>query len=256
MGARLAPAPTGGQSTAALRYDPPMPRTTRLPDDQRESLRQKLLGQVPSWYRPWAHLAVPALFGLGIIAVAAALAREVTAGEWLTVPSALILLNAGEWSIHKYLLHHRTPPLQLLYDRHTPQHHMVFVTEDMAMRQTREWRLVLIPAWGIVGAFLVALPIPALLHLLGQSNAGLLFIATAMAYVLTYEWLHLAYHLSPASPIGRNPLIARLRRHHATHHSPELMQRWNFNVTLPLWDLVRGTIYRGEAGRGPAISSD
>jgi hypothetical protein len=22
------------------------------------------------------------------------------------------------------------------------------------------------------------------------------------------------------------------------------MQRWNFNVTIPLWDWVRGTVYR------------
>ena len=35
-----------------------------------------------------------------------------------------------------------------------------------------------------------------------------------------------------------------LRRHHALHHDPKLMQKWNFNVSLPLWDLVRGTIAR------------
>jgi sterol desaturase/sphingolipid hydroxylase (fatty acid hydroxylase superfamily) len=33
-----------------------------------------------------------------------------------------------------------------------------------------------------------------------------------------------------------------LRRHHAIHHDPRLMQRYNFNVTVPLWDWVRGTI--------------
>jgi sterol desaturase/sphingolipid hydroxylase (fatty acid hydroxylase superfamily) len=38
--------------------------------------------------------------------------------------------------------------------------------------------------------------------------------------------------------------VRALRRHHAVHHDPELMQRWNFNVTVPLWDLVRGTIHR------------
>ena len=67
-----------------------------------------------------------------------------------------------------------------------------------------------------------------------------------MAYVLSYEWLHLAYHLPPDSFVGRLPPIRFLRRHHATHHDPRLMMRWNFNITIPLWDLVRGT-YRREA---------
>ena len=26
------------------------------------------------------------------------------------------------------------------------------------------------------------------------------------------------------------------------HHDPKLMQRWNMNVTVPLWDWVRGTV--------------
>jgi sterol desaturase/sphingolipid hydroxylase (fatty acid hydroxylase superfamily) len=65
-----------------------------------------------------------------------------------------------------------------------------------------------------------------------------------MGYVVAYEWLHLAYHLPADSRIGRSRFIGWLRRHHATHHTPELMQRWNFNVTVPFADWVLGTIYR------------
>jgi hypothetical protein len=32
------------------------------------------------------------------------------------------------------------------------------------------------------------------------------------------------------------------------------MQRWNFNVTVPLWDHVRGTVYRPAQGRGPVLA--
>ena len=119
----------------------------------------------------------------------------------------------------------------------------------MAMRSSREFRLVLIPPYGIVAAFAAALPAPIVLGLCGQLNLGLLFTATAMAYVVGYEWLHLSYHLPPDSFVGRRKLIGRLRRHHATHHNPELMQKWNFNVSVPLWDLVRGTIYRADERR-------
>src|SRR5262249_10761628 len=97
----------------------------------------------------------------------------------------------------------------------------------------------------ILAAALAAMPVPLALWAVGHPNLGLLFLATAMAYTVGYEWLHLSYHAPADSFVGRSRLIARLRNHHAVHHAPELMQRWNFNVTIPLWDWVRGTIHRG-----------
>ena len=91
-----------------------------------------------------------------------------------------------------------------------------------------------------------ALPIPAALWLgFGLRNPALLFMAVPMAYVVAYEWLHLSYHAPADSFVGRMQLIRKLRRHHAVHHAPELMQKWNFNVTIPLWDWIRRTTYRG-----------
>jgi sterol desaturase/sphingolipid hydroxylase (fatty acid hydroxylase superfamily) len=139
--------------------------------------------------------------------------------------------------------------MQLLYDRHTPEHHVVFVTDDMAVAERREWKLVLIPPWAIVAAFAAAIPLPATLILLGQWNAAMFFVATMMFYLVSYEWLHLSYHLPPDSFIGRLKLIAFLRRHHASHHDPRLMQKWNFNVTVPIWDLLLGTVYKPERAR-------
>jgi sterol desaturase/sphingolipid hydroxylase (fatty acid hydroxylase superfamily) len=62
---------------------------------------------------------------------------------------------------------------------------------------------------------------------------------------VSYEWLHLSYHLPASNPIARNGIITWLRQQHAVHHTPELMQRWNFNVTVPFADWVLGTTYRG-----------
>jgi hypothetical protein len=212
---------------------------------RRDELRTRLVAAIPRWYSPWAHLAFPSLVGLGIAAAALFCLHALAGWQLAMVPASLVLLNAGEWRIHRDLLHRRTPPLQVLYDRHTPEHHRVFVTDDMAIRQAREFRLVLIPFYGILAAALAALPIPALLCAVGQPNLGWLFLATAMGYTVLYEWLHLAYHLPAQSRIGRSRLVARLRQHHATHHDPALMQKWNFNVTVPLWDWVRRTTYRG-----------
>lgn len=222
--------------------------TNALAPSQREALRARLNAAIPAWYRPWVHLAFPSLVGLGVIACALALLHPLTVWQLLTVPAAFVVLNAGEWRIHRDALHRRTPGLTVLYDRHTPEHHMVFLTDDMAIHSSREFRLVLIPFYGILAAFFAALPIPAVLIALGHFNVAMLFMATTMAYVVSYEWLHLSYHLPTESFIGRLRLIAFLRRHHATHHDPRLMQRWNFNVTVPLWDWVRRSIYR-ETGR-------
>ncbi|MDB4971062.1 MAG: hypothetical protein JWN44_6751 [Myxococcales bacterium] len=218
----------------------------RLSSGRRDELRNRLIGEIPRWYRPWLHLAIPSLIGLGVVALSASLLSAVRPLELVTVPLTFLLLNAGEWRIHRDMLHRRTPPLAVLYDRHTPQHHMIFVTDDMAIRATREFYLVLIPAYGILAAGIGALPIPMALWLgFGLRNPALMFMAMTMAYVVGYEWLHLSYHAPSSSFVGRRKIIQRLRRHHAIHHAPELMQKWNFNVTIPLWDWLRGTIYRG-----------
>ena len=47
-------------------------------------------------------------------------------------------------------------------------------------------------------------------------------------------------------------VIGFLRRHHATHHTPELMQKWNFNVTVPLADHVLRTVWRDAQGAAAA----
>jgi hypothetical protein len=211
--------------------------------DRREALRRRLIASIPRWYSPWLHLALPSLFGLSVMLGCFALLQDV---RWYqVVPTVIVtflVANASEWRAHRDLLHRRSRFAPVLYDRHTPEHHALYLQGDMAIREVRELRLVLIPAYGIVIIFVgVAIP-AALMWLAGFRNVALVFVATEMAYTLSYEWLHLAYHLPADTRIGRSRLVARLRRHHAIHHDPRLMQRYNFNVTVPLWDWLRGTL--------------
>jgi hypothetical protein len=215
------------------------------PPNRRERVRAEAVAAIPSWYSPWGHLAFPSLVGLGLIACAAALLERPSPLELLFVPLVLALINLNEWNIHRNFLHSRFWPLEILFWRHTPEHHVIFVRDDMAMRSTREFRLVLIPFYGILAIFVTTLPITGALWFLVSPNIALLWVACTMGYVVAYEWLHLAYHLPESNPIGRSRLIRGLRAHHAMHHTPELMQRWNFNVTVPLADWLLGTIYRG-----------
>ncbi len=210
----------------------------------REELRRELLSRVPRWYSPWLHLAIPAVTGLAIVAFALGQVHELQAWQLALVPLFAVVGNAVEWHAHRDLLHRRTWPLEVLYVRHTPQHHALYVADDMFVRHWRELRFVLLPAYGVVAVVGVTSPVTAALWLAGQPNVAALWVSTVVLYVLTYEWLHLAYHLPADGPVGRLALVRWLRRHHQRHHTPALMQRWNFNVTLPLWDLVRGTVWR------------
>ncbi len=213
-----------------------------LPREKRDELRARVLAEAPSWYNPWMHLAVPSIFGVTVIAVCASLLRQPTALEFLTIPIVYVLTNVNEWYIHRDLLHHRSLIAPILYDRHTPEHHMIYVTDDMAMRERREFRLVLIPAYGLFLIFVSLLPLASAVWWLLGRNVALLYTATAMGYAVSYEWMHLSYHLPRENRIAQWRIVQLLRRQHAVHHDPRLMQRWNFNVTLPLWDWVQGTL--------------
>jgi hypothetical protein len=212
----------------------------------RSELRADLLSRVPRWYSPLLHFVIPALSGVAIIAFALSRIHDLRAWELAPVPVFFVFSNAMEWHAHRDVLHRRTWPLGLLYLRHTPQHHAIFVAEDMFIREWRELKFVLLPAWGVLAMLVLGSPVAVLLVLAGAPNLAALWVATIIGYILLYEWLHLAYHLPAEGRIGRLRVTRWLRRHHQRHHAPHLMQRWNFNVTIPLWDHLRGTVWRPE----------
>lgn len=217
------------------------PIETPLSLERRTKLREELLAETPSWYVPWVHLFVPSSFGIAAILSALLLIRDLHPAELLTVPAVYLFANVFEWWIHGAALHRRNPLAPVLYDQHTPKHHMLYLTEDMAIRDKREYRLVLIPGYGLMMIFVGQLAVSSGLWWLGFHNVACLYVATAIGYAVSYEWLHFSYHLPSEHPVAQNPIIQRLARHHAIHHDPRVMQRWNMNVTVPLTDYVMGT---------------
>ncbi len=214
----------------------------RLTDERRERVRAAALAEIPRWYNPWAHLGATLSIGLVVLAISIWRLHAPSALEWLVVPAVFLLANGFEWRVHKHVLHRRRWPVQIIYDRHTPMHHMVYVEQDMQVRSWQELRLVLMPALGILAIVLLTAPFAAGVAWLWSANAGWLLLVTASLYMVSYEVFHLAYHLPAHSFIGRTRLIQVLRAHHARHHEPRLMQKYNFNVTIPLFDWILGTV--------------
>jgi sterol desaturase/sphingolipid hydroxylase (fatty acid hydroxylase superfamily) len=206
--------------------------------------REEHVAQVPRWYRGEVHFVLLNLLGGALLYLVARDLAAPTWRTWLTAPLAFVFANYFEWRVHRGPLHRPGWP-RILYKRHTLLHHAWFHTETMAVRSHREMKFVLFPLPALLGAALVALPPALLWGLLAGAEVGRVFYLVAISYYLLYEWLHLAYHLPAHTWIGRNPLIRRLRQHHARHHDPKLMVHRNFNVTFPLWDALLGTLDRG-----------
>jgi hypothetical protein len=225
-------------------------RAGRLTPERRDRVRQASLGEIPWWYSPWGHLASTTGIGLATLAVSAyelhAQATPLRWSDFLVIPCVFLLANFFEWRVHKHVLHRRRWPFQVIYDKHTPMHHMIYVEEDMTLRSTQEFRLVLMPAMGVLGVVLATAPIAVGVAYLWSSAAGWLFLVSSSAYMVIYEVLHLCYHARADSFVGRLAFIPKLRAHHAKHHDPRYMQRYNFNVNVPLFDWIMGTMAPAE----------
>ncbi|HEX4446780.1 MAG TPA: sterol desaturase family protein [Polyangiaceae bacterium] len=204
----------------------------------RDRTRARALAGRPRFYSPYLHLLGTTGIGLVTLAVAGFSIHHLRGVELGIVPALLLISNAVEWYAHKTMLHRRRWPVEVLYDRHTPQHHVIYQYDSMAIRSVDEFRLVLIPAVGVAAVVVAAAPLAYAASRLLTPNCGWLSLSTSALYMVTYELSHLSYHLPEDSFVGRRPLIRALREHHRRHHHTALMQRWNFNVTLPLFDWI------------------
>jgi hypothetical protein len=210
--------------------------------DYREQYRRE---HIPARYRGGMHLAFT--FGIGGAAMvwAALQADAVTPLEWLTLPLTFLYANLSEYWGHRGPMHHLTRGLRMVYERHTRQHHRFFTDDNMELDGLRDLRAVLFPPV-LMSFFITAFMLPAALLLawIATPNVAWLFVATALAYFLNYEFLHMAYHLPAAHPVARWSVIRRLERLHRIHHDPRLMAHRNFNITYPVCDALFGTLQR------------
>ncbi|WP_430461729.1 sterol desaturase family protein [Thalassolituus sp. LLYu03] len=197
------------------------------------------------------HMLVVAATGLAVMLAAGLHLQQVKAWEWLLLPAALVLVNFAEYAAHRWLGHRKTRIGRLFYSRHTGDHHSFFIADDLPYQSTRDWRVVLFPAW-LIYVFLLGLIVPGgwLLLMLVSANAACLFAIGGIGGYLFYEVMHFSYHLPAGSFVERTPIWWRLRRLHQIHHERERMAECNFNITLPLFDWLLGTlVWSPEPGR-------
>jgi hypothetical protein len=204
---------------------------------------------VPARYSGPRHFAVILGFVALVMGIGVWRLGAVAPVEWLTVPLTFLYANLAEYLGHRFVMHRRRPGLQLIFERHTLQHHRFFTHEAMRYDSSADFKAVLFPPMLMV-FFATAFMLPAGLVLawLFSANVAWLFVITGLGYYACYEILHFAYHQDEGSWMLGLPGVRRMRRLHLRHHDPAVMQQANFNITWPICDWLFGTWATGDDG--------
>ncbi|EZH77663.1 sterol desaturase [Ectopseudomonas composti] len=211
-------------------------------NDNAQAFRSDYRAAIHPLYNPWLHAAFVLAYGLLCIGWLWSTLEAVAPWQWPLVPATLVFFSWGEYQVHKRLGHNKTRFGKLFYKRHTGDHHSFFVETLMPYETTRDWRVILFPAWLIV---LFSLPTFAVWWLLSQldGNLAALFAGSMLLGYMSYEVVHACEHLPAEHPVSRLPLIRQMRRLHALHHRRGLMHSRNFGIVHPLMDWLYGTLH-------------
>jgi hypothetical protein len=160
-------------------------------------------------------------------------------GSWTTWLVALAAFGAGVfwWWLFEYVLHrwafHEMRGKGIGSREHLEHHVKASWSYDHLLGLV--WFGILLTGfgWGVLAAWLVN---PAVGWGFG--------LGWAIAYYF-YEWEHRAAHLRPPATSWHR----WLRKHHFHHHFGHPMR--NHGVSIPLWDIVFGTLDRPERVKVP-----
>jgi hypothetical protein len=214
--------------------------------------RTRLREETPASYRWWRHAGLIAGFTVAGVSLTVSHLEHMTLGDGLFFVAALLFLNFGEYASHRWNMHVLRRPWAV-HHRHVIEHHAFFTVEAMGIDGIEDLRWVLFPPWALPLLVVSVLPFALLLWLVGATGWAWLFLFAVVLYYGIYEVLHALAHV----PVDSLVAVQTLTRHHRVHHDPALMDRWNFNFALPLFDWLLGTtspVPLGKGGKEPSAN--
>ena len=212
-----------------------------------ESMPHREEMRVPLRYSAWVHFlgttgASLPLVGWGALRVAREGAR-VPSGK--VIFWALLFLGVAsgvEYSAHRWILHRKRFVLSHAFVEHTLRHHRWFDATDIEARSGRDFHQILFPVWGVVLIqYGLNLPFCLLVSRFFGGWIGGLGLCVGAGFFFLYEGVHAICHFPPRHVLFNFRILRALREHHRRHHEPSLMGRRNFNIVVPIWDLLLGT---------------
>lgn len=170
---------------------------------------------------------------------------------------AVLFASFFEWTLHRFLMHKPFLGFSYAYQAHALVHHKTFNYDHTyhLVKEEDKWTIPM--AWwnGPVLIMLCMIPVVPLSVVFGGWWVAATSFVTFCGYYGTYEYLHWCMHLPKARRLEKSWVFRRLNAHHLLHH--RYMGK-NFNVVLPLADLLLGSlILRSKVPfmqpRGPAV---
>ena len=158
----------------------------------------------------------------------------------LGIAVGIVFASFFEWTLHKYVMHRPVWNFRYAFQAHAVVHHKVFKADHTYHLIDEKDKETIPMAWwnGPVLVMIGVIPFALLSWLFGQwAFVAGGFIAFA-SYYCFYEYIHWCMHLPKARRVEKPWWFQKLNGHHLLHH--RYMHK-NFNVVLPLADLLFGT---------------
>lgn len=154
---------------------------------------------------------------------------------------ATVFASFFEWTLHRYIMHKPVKFFRYPFERHALIHHHIFKADETYHLINEEDKHTIPMAWWNGPAIIAVGIIPFVIGSIFLKSSGFAvgaFIACA-SYYGAYEYMHWCMHLPRKRNVERSGIFFRLNGHHLLHH--RYMGK-NFNVVLPLADLLLGTL--------------
>ena len=170
---------------------------------------------------------------------------------------AVVFASFFEWTLHRFVMHRPLGRFRYPFEAHALVHHRVFrADETYHLIDPKDAKTIPMAWWnGPVLVLLGMLPFGAVSWLVGQWGFVCVAALACASYYAAYESIHWCMHLPRQRHVERSGIFFRLNGHHLLHHR---YMRKNFNVVLPLADLVLGTLLlrapvHFKQARGPSV---
>lgn len=159
----------------------------------------------------------------------------------LGIALGIVYASFFEWVLHRFVMHRPLGKFDYPFRAHAVVHHQTFKA-DHTYHLVNETDKKTIPmAWWNGPVLVFSSQLPFLIACLVLGNYWLV-LGTSIAmtgYYGVYEYIHWCMHLPKQRRVEFSWLFYRLNGHHLLHH--RYMHK-NFNVVLPLADLITGTL--------------
>jgi hypothetical protein len=163
-------------------------------------------------------------------------------------PFYFILCNLFEYVLHRFPMHRKIKGLEFLFE-HVTIHHNFFTQKFNFYKQPKDYMAAILPLLYFVFISIAFFILAIFIYLISDLNNALFFESVIYCYYFMYEVLHFSYHSPNGSFLKKVPFIKNLSKFHLQHHRTDLMAKNNFNITIPLFDIIFDTLHEKNTNR-------